>query len=70
MGPGPLVCGARACFESPACSATPGTHARRVVGITPIHPVSGRPSALRSHAPDAAEPALRADDATFETRPR
>ncbi|OLO30404.1 hypothetical protein PZ61_0207645 [Streptomyces sp. MNU77] len=24
---------------------------------------------MRSHAPDAAEPALRADDATFETRP-
>ncbi|MEW2491342.1 endonuclease, partial [Streptomyces sp. NPDC048411] len=33
-------------------------------------PVSGRPSALRSHAPDAARPALRADDAPFETRPR
>ncbi len=32
-------------------------------------PVSGRPSALRSHAPDAAEPALRADGAPFETRP-
>ncbi|MFY0513203.1 HEAT repeat domain-containing protein [Streptomyces anulatus] len=71
-----------ACCESPACSATPGASpssrlhssrggpiARRVVGITPIHPVSGRPSALRSHAPDAAEPALRADGATFETRP-
>ncbi|THA62959.1 hypothetical protein E6R60_35320 [Streptomyces sp. A0642] len=25
---------------------------------------------MRSHAPDAAEPALRADGATFETRPR
>ncbi|RVU24271.1 hypothetical protein EOT10_14615 [Streptomyces antnestii] len=25
---------------------------------------------MRSHAPDAAGPALRADDATFETRPR
>ncbi|MDX3573807.1 aldo/keto reductase [Streptomyces sp. ID05-47C] len=24
---------------------------------------------MRSHAPDAARPALRADDATFETRP-
>ncbi|RVU28639.1 hypothetical protein EOT10_01805 [Streptomyces antnestii] len=24
---------------------------------------------MRSHAPDAAGPALRADDATFETRP-
>ncbi len=35
----------------------------KAVGITPTHPVSGRPSALRSHAPDAAEPALRADGA-------
>ncbi|MFS0696057.1 aldo/keto reductase [Streptomyces nitrosporeus] len=61
---------ARACFESPACPATPGTHARGVVGIAPIHPVSGRPSALRSHAPAAAGPALQADGATFETRPR
>ncbi|AWL38879.1 hypothetical protein B9S64_12710 [Streptomyces sp. SM18] len=25
---------------------------------------------MRSHAPDAAGPALRADGATFETRPR
>ncbi|MEU1489607.1 serine hydrolase domain-containing protein [Streptomyces sp. NPDC005776] len=75
--------GPRACFESPGCPATPGTSpssrlrssrgdpiARRVVGITPIHPVSGRPSALRSHAPDAAGPALRADGAPCETRPR
>ncbi|MFF1463817.1 sirohydrochlorin chelatase [Streptomyces sp. NPDC058330] len=60
---------ARACFESPACPATPGTHARCVVGFAPIHPVSGRSSALRSHAPDAAGPALRADGATFETGP-
>ncbi|MFE7368209.1 non-ribosomal peptide synthetase [Streptomyces anulatus] len=60
----------RACPQSLVCSATPGTHARRVVGIAPIHPVSGRPSALRSHAPDAAEPALRADDDTLRTRPR
>ncbi|MGW1463947.1 trypsin-like peptidase domain-containing protein [Streptomyces sp. NPDC002308] len=60
--PGPSV-------ENPACPETPGTHARRVVGITPIHPVSGRPSALRSHGPDTAGPALRADGATFDTRP-
>ncbi|QGZ52416.1 hypothetical protein GPZ77_32430 [Streptomyces sp. QHH-9511] len=33
-------------------------------------PYEGRPSALRSHAPDAAGPALRADGATFRTRPR
>ncbi|MGF1344252.1 hypothetical protein ACQSMD_29745 [Streptomyces flavovirens] len=59
----------RACFKSPACPATPGTHPRGVVGITPIHPVSGRPSALRSHAPDAAGPALRADGATSATSP-
>ncbi|QEV38212.1 hypothetical protein CP978_06355 [Streptomyces nodosus] len=48
----------------------PGTHARCVVGIAHVHPARGRPSALRSHAPDAAGPALRANDATFETRPR
>ncbi|PJM92050.1 hypothetical protein CG719_29955 [Streptomyces sp. CB01373] len=59
----------RACFESAVCPATPGTHARCVVGIAHVHPVRGRPSALRSHAPDAAGPALRANDATFETRP-
>ncbi len=68
----------RACFESPACPATPGTHSpslrpgvppRRVVGLVQVRPVRGRPSALRSHAPDAAGPALRADDGTFETRP-
>ncbi|MEK8143201.1 Obg family GTPase CgtA [Streptomyces sp. M10(2022)] len=58
-----------ACFESPACPATPGTHARRVVGIAPIHPVSGRPSALRSHAPDAAGPPS-GRTALLETRPR
>ncbi|MFJ3084540.1 Ig-like domain-containing protein [Streptomyces halstedii] len=60
---------ARACFESPAWPATPGTHARRVVGVAQVRPVRGRSSALRSHAPDAAGPALRADGATFETRP-
>ncbi|QES34462.1 hypothetical protein DEJ48_14590 [Streptomyces venezuelae] len=45
-----------ACVGSPACPATPGTHARGVVGS-------------RSHAPDAAGPALRADDGTSGTRP-
>ncbi|MFE2849255.1 polyprenyl synthetase family protein [Streptomyces scopuliridis] len=60
---------ARACFESPAWPATPGTHARCVVGVAQVRPVRGRSSALRSHAPDAAGPALRTDGATFETRP-
>ncbi|MFE3709494.1 DUF692 domain-containing protein, partial [Streptomyces scopuliridis] len=42
---------ARACLQSPACPATPGTHARGVVGITPVRPGhrQRRPSALRSH---------------------
>ncbi|MFI7099676.1 DUF664 domain-containing protein, partial [Streptomyces sp. NPDC050161] len=52
----------RPCRHTPVCPATPGTHARRVVGIFPVRPVPGRPSALRAHAPDAAGPALRADD--------
>ncbi|MBW8736549.1 MAG: N-acetylmuramoyl-L-alanine amidase [Streptomyces turgidiscabies] len=75
LRPAGHVAAARACFESPVCPATPGTPSlrggtpSRVVGIAPIQPVSERPSALRSHAPDAAGPALRADDATFETRP-
>ncbi|MFE4536894.1 type I polyketide synthase [Streptomyces scopuliridis] len=60
----------RACLQSPACPATPGTHARGVVGVSPVRPVLGRPSALRSHAPDAAGPALRADGATSKTGPR
>ncbi|MFD8969877.1 DUF5682 family protein [Streptomyces sp. NPDC059568] len=61
--------GPRPCFRSPVCPATPGTHARCVVGVARVRPVHGRSSALRSHAPDAAGPALRADDATSETRP-
>ncbi|CAG7642911.1 hypothetical protein SBRY_30713 [Actinacidiphila bryophytorum] len=60
---------ARPCFGSPACPATPGTHARCVVGVVRVGPLRGRPSALRSHAPDAAGPALWADGATSKTRP-
>ncbi|MGW1430017.1 hypothetical protein ACWD6K_15570, partial [Streptomyces sp. NPDC002431] len=30
----------RTCLQTAACRAAPGTHARRVVGVTPIHPVS------------------------------
>ncbi|RXS65658.1 hypothetical protein EST54_17740 [Streptomyces sioyaensis] len=62
--------GPRPCRHIPACPAASGTHARRVVGLAPIHPVSGRPSALRSHAPDAAGPALRANDGNVTTGPR
>lgn len=68
-----------ACFGSPVCRATvcratPVTHCprgatpSRVVGLAPIRPASGRPFSLRSHAPDAAEPALRADDVAVATR--
>ncbi|OON71643.1 hypothetical protein GBW32_21250 [Streptomyces tsukubensis] len=67
-GRAPTGCPGRG-FESPVRPATPGTAPRRVVGIAHVHPVRGRPSALRCTAPDAAGPALRADDATFETRP-
>ncbi|QGV77305.1 hypothetical protein EIZ62_02820 [Streptomyces ficellus] len=59
---------ARACFESPVWPGTPGTHPRGVVGRR-RSPLRSPTSALRSHAPDAPGPALRADDATFETRP-
>ncbi|CAG7643243.1 hypothetical protein SBRY_30770 [Actinacidiphila bryophytorum] len=59
----------RPCFGSPACPATPGTHARCVVGVVRVGPLRGRPCALRSHAPDAAGPALWADGATSKTRP-
>jgi hypothetical protein len=37
-------------------------------GVVHVCPVRGRPCVLRCTAPDAAGPALRADDATFETR--
>ncbi|MEV7867033.1 radical SAM/SPASM protein FxsB, inactivated metallohydrolase extension form [Streptomyces sp. NPDC088124] len=71
-GPAGHEDGPGACFESPAWLATPGTHARRVVGVVHVRPGhrGRRSSALRSHAPDAASPALRADGAPFETRPR
>ncbi|MFK4070913.1 AMP-binding protein [Streptomyces sp. NPDC029674] len=66
----------RAGAASPVCLVTPGTQSPApeghgepggAVGITPVHPLPGRPSALRPHAPDAAEPALRADDGTSGT---
>ncbi|KRV51342.1 MFS transporter [Wenjunlia vitaminophila] len=67
--PAPAGTGPRACLINPAWFVTPGTHARCVVGIVHVRPVRGRPSALRSHAPDAATPALRADGATYQTAP-
>ena len=51
----------RPCLTNIAWRATPGTHARDVVGVGQVRPVRDRSSALRSHAPDAARPALRAD---------
>ncbi|QCW77051.1 hypothetical protein EQG64_04620 [Streptomyces sp. S6] len=53
-------------------ASRPRRAARRSPGAARGHSSSSsrRPSALRSHAPDTAGPALRADDATFDTRPR
>jgi UDP:flavonoid glycosyltransferase YjiC (YdhE family) len=59
----------RGCPQSSACPATPGTHSRRT-GRTPEYDqYAGVRSARREHAPDAAGPALRADDATLRTPP-
>ncbi|GAA2654350.1 hypothetical protein GCM10010400_08110 [Streptomyces aculeolatus] len=44
-------------------------HLAALSGSTEYSPVCGRPSALRCTAPDAAAPALRADDGTFDTGP-
>ncbi|TXS29235.1 hypothetical protein EAO71_11025 [Streptomyces sp. ms191] len=58
--------------ECPADLARPATTAaapRGVVGVARVHPVRGRSSAWRSHAPGAAGPALRADGAPSATRP-
>ncbi|WP_344513339.1 hypothetical protein [Streptomyces pulveraceus] len=52
-----LPCDARHA-RSPRCRDHPDTY-----------PVSGRPSALRSHAPDAARPGLRPDDRSLKTGP-
>jgi hypothetical protein len=49
--------------------ASSSTHARRVVGLDRVRPVHGRSSALRSHAPDAASPALRVDGGMYRTGP-
>ncbi|MCL7377938.1 proton-conducting transporter membrane subunit [Streptomyces sp. 35G-GA-8] len=83
-----FVWGPRPCLTNPAWLATPGTRARRVVGLVQVAPLRERPSALRSRsaseggvraprrrersersAPDAASPALRADDAICQTGP-
>ncbi|MFI6854889.1 glycosyltransferase family 39 protein [Streptomyces sp. NPDC050416] len=80
--------GPRACPQSPACSATPGTlpHCLKGVGGAPtrrtgrtpaynqyagVRPALPQPSAggTPKHAPNAARPALRADDGTLRTRP-
>ncbi len=45
-------------------------HLAALPGLVRVRPVRGRPSAVRCTAPDAAIPALRAEDAAFETRPR
>ncbi|MFH8569543.1 hypothetical protein [Streptomyces sp. NPDC017993] len=42
--------GTRLCPQSPFWLAAPGTHPRCVVGIFPVRPVPGRPSALRGRS--------------------
>ncbi|GGZ96243.1 hypothetical protein GCM10010344_75480 [Streptomyces bluensis] len=59
----------RACCESPACPATPGTPSRRTGHRPKYIQYEGLRPARREHAPDAAGPALRADDGTFATGP-
>ncbi|HBF81270.1 MAG TPA: hypothetical protein DD420_15470, partial [Streptomyces sp.] len=74
FGGGAGVRGARGLFRESRLSGDVGHPSPRalsargpidVVGLARIRPVSGRPSAvrpaLRSHAPDAVGPALRAD---------
>ncbi|MFJ3725219.1 MFS transporter [Streptomyces sp. NPDC090045] len=56
------------CRRSPVWPTGPGTHARRVV-VGRRRSASPPSSALRSHAPGPAGPALRADDATSTTFP-
>ncbi|MFD9871298.1 hypothetical protein [Streptomyces niveus] len=58
------------CLQSPAWPAAPDTAPRRVVGVGQVRPVRDRSSALRCTAPDAADPALRADGAPLKTGPR
>ncbi|UNM12082.1 GNAT family N-acetyltransferase [Streptomyces formicae] len=74
-----LDSGPRGCPVDLAGLACPGTHAHCVVvgrrlprspSGTGGAPTASTPSsALRSHAPDAAGPALQADDATLKTLP-
>ena len=70
-GPTPpsRVLAARPCPQSPACPATPGTHSRRTGRSPKYIQYEGLRPAHREHAPDAAGPALRADDGTLRTRP-
>lgn len=70
-GPTPpsRVPAARPCPQSPACPATPGTHSRRTGRSPKYIQYEGLRPAHREHAPDAAGPALRADDGTLRTRP-
>ncbi|MEU5595876.1 poly-gamma-glutamate hydrolase family protein [Streptomyces sp. NPDC020298] len=59
----------RACSEFPACAPTPGTHARRTVSQDRWLRHMTCDTARRSHAPNAAAPALRADDGELRTGP-
>ncbi|WP_257003992.1 hypothetical protein [Streptomyces sp. SA15] len=59
----------RPCRQIPACLATPCTHSRRTGRRPTYNQYEGLRPARREHAPDAARPALRADDGNLTTGP-
>ncbi|GHE40036.1 hypothetical protein GCM10018782_12940 [Streptomyces griseoaurantiacus] len=59
----------RACLPIPVCRATPCTHSRRAGSCPTYNQYEGQEPARRQHAPDAARPALRADDGNWQTGP-
>ncbi|QEV27583.1 hypothetical protein CP976_28025 [Streptomyces coeruleorubidus] len=60
----------RPCRHIPACPATPCTRSRRTGRRPTYNQYAGPRPARREHAPDAAVPALRADDGNVTTGPR
>ncbi|WP_327359319.1 sirohydrochlorin chelatase [Streptomyces sp. NBC_01304] len=61
--------GPRACCEFPACAPTPGTHPRCTASQDRWLRHMTCDAAHRGHAPNAAAPALRADDGELTTGP-
>ncbi|MFJ8936142.1 4-alpha-glucanotransferase [Streptomyces sp. NPDC102365] len=64
-----VVAPARPCRHIPACRATPGTHSHRTGRKSEYVQYEDFRPAHREHAPDAARPALRADDGNVTTGP-